>query len=68
MFLHPPVGSFAHHFTIVPWAYPRCRATFLVDHPLCFTKYTASRLTLGNAGFFVYAMYVIFAEGVIPSY
>src|SRR3989344_9505303 len=65
---NPPVSSFAHHFTMALCVYPKCRATFLVDHPFCFTKRTASRRTRGRAGFFVYAMYVIFAEGVIPSY
>lgn len=65
---NPPVSSFAHHFTMALCVYPKCRATFLVDHPFCFTKRTASRRTRGRAGFFVYAMYAIFAEGVIPSY
>ena len=39
----------------------RYRATFLVDQLRCFTKYTASLLTLGRCGFLLYAMYVIFA-------
>ena len=68
IFLNPPVGSLAHHFTMALCVYPKCRATFRVDHPFCFTKRTASRRTRGRAGFLVYAMYVIFAEGVIPSY
>lgn len=66
--LNPPVGSFAHHFTIVLCVYPKYRATFLVDQPFCFTRYTASLRTRGRAGFFVYAMYAIFTERVIPSY
>src|SRR3989344_5889665 len=66
--LNPPVSSRAHHFTIALCVYPKCRATFRVDHPACFTKRTASRRTRGRAGFLLYAMYAIFAEGVIPSY
>jgi hypothetical protein len=65
---NPPVGSLAHHFTIALCVYPKCRAAFRVDHPFCFTKYTASRRTRGRAGFLVYAMYVILRQGVIPSY
>jgi hypothetical protein len=68
IFRNPPVWSFAHHLTIALCVYPKCLATFRVDHPFCFTKYTASRRTRGNAGFFVYAMYAILGEGVIPSY
>ena len=64
----PPVSSFAHHFTTALCVYPKCLATFRVDHPFCFTMYTASRLTRGSAGFVVYAMYTIFAGGVVPSY
>ena len=60
---NPPVGSLAHHFTIALCVYPKCLATFLTDHPFCFTNHTASRLTRGNAGFFVYAMYAIFPRG-----
>lgn len=66
--LHPPVGSFAHHFTMALCVYPRCRATFLVDHPFCFTRYTASRRTLGRCGFLLYAIYAILRCRVIPSY
>jgi hypothetical protein len=66
--LNPPVSSFAHHFTIALCVYPKCRATFLVDHPSCLTKRTASRRTFGSSGFLLYAMYAIFAEGVVPSY
>src|SRR3989338_3213349 len=66
--LNPPVGSFLHHFTIALCVYPKCRAAFLVDHPLCFTKYTASRRTRGRAGFLLYAIYAILELGVIPSY
>src|SRR3989344_1144971 len=63
----PPVGSFAHHFTIALCVYPKCRATFLTGHPSCFTKRTASRRTFGSSGFMLYAIYVIFCRAV-PSY
>lgn len=43
-------------------------ATFRIDHPRYRTSCTASRLTFGMCGFLVYAMYAIFAEGVLPSY
>jgi hypothetical protein len=65
---NPPVGSLAYHFTTVLCEYPKYRATFLVDHPFCFTRYTASFLLRGRCGFMLYAMYVILGQGVIPSH
>src|SRR3989344_400962 len=64
---NPPVGSFLHHFTTALCVYPKCRATFLVDHPFCFTKDTASRRTRGRAGFMLYAIYVILCR-VVPRH
>jgi hypothetical protein len=68
IFRNPPVSSFLHHFTMALCVYPKYRATFLVDHPFCLTRYTASRRTRGRCGFMLYAMYVILEQGVIPSY
>jgi hypothetical protein len=65
---HPPVGSFLHQREIVLGSTPYRLATFRIDHPRYFTSCTASRLTFGMCGFFVYAMYAIFAEEVLPSY
>jgi len=65
---HPPVGSLRHHLITVDGCTPYLLATFRIDHPRYLASRTASRLTLGMCGFCVYAMYAIFAEGVIPSY
>ena len=64
----PYVKSFLHHRSTVEGWTPKYRAVFRMLQFCCFTNLTASLRTLGRCGFFVYAMYVIFAEGVLPSY
>ena len=64
----PQVKSLRHHFITVEGCTPYRRATFRMLQLLIFTSLTASRLTLGMCGFFVYAMYAILIQEVLPSY
>jgi hypothetical protein len=59
----PWVKSFLHHLNTVEGCTPKYRATLRMLQSRCFTNLTASRLTLGMCGFFVYAIYVIVACG-----
>lgn len=64
----PQVKSFRHQRMTVEGSTPYLRATFRILQFSIFTNLTASRLTFGMCGFFVYAMYPIFAERVLRSY
>ncbi len=54
---YPYTKDFLTHFTITLWLKPKCRATFLVLHPLR-TSCAASRLMRGMCGFDVYGIWI----------
>ena len=51
------LGALVHHLTMVDWAYPKYRATSLVDFPHR-TMRTASARSLGIFSFVVYAILI----------